>query len=122
MVPVLTRRPTEAASAEEMDMKVEHRLTCVGADVDYGPVATLQTSLTGNLGGGEVAVADDLRITGLGFFETGEVALGDDQHVGRSLRVNVLKGNDLVVLIYLFGGNFTRDDLAEQAISHGGIV
>ncbi len=42
--------------------------------------------------------------------------LGYDQDVGRSLRINVVKGNGEVVFMDGPGGNLFRDDSAENAV------
>ena len=44
--------------------------------------------------------------------------LGDDQDVGRRLGVDVVEGEDLVVLVGDLGGDLARHDLAEEA-GHG---
>ena len=40
----------------------------------------LEFALAGDLGGGEMAAADNFRIFSLRFFESGEVFLGDDEN------------------------------------------
>lgn len=47
--------------------------------------------------------------------------LGDDEDVGGGLRVDVFEGEDVVVLVDFFGGNFPCDDAAEEAVGIGHI-
>lgn len=112
----LSRGPCEGASAEEVDVKMEHRLSGAGADVENGAVSMLNVALAGDLGGGEVAAADDFGVGGLGLLQSGEMFLGDDENVGGGLRVDVFEGEDVVVLVDFFGGNFAAEDAAEKAI------
>ena len=48
----------------------------------------------------------------------GDVLFGDDEEMDRGLGVDVVKGQQLVVLVQLVGGHFPRGDLTEQAIFH----
>ena len=57
-------------------------------------------------------------ILGSEVVEAGEVASRDDQHVRRRLRIDVIEGDDAVVLVDDGCGDLTRDDLAEQAVGH----
>ena len=47
-----------------------------------------------------------------------DVPARHDQHVHRRLRVDVLEGDDAIVLIDNRRGNLAGDDLAEQAVRH----
>jgi hypothetical protein len=49
-----------------------------------------------------------------------DVPLGDDQEVERSLGVDVLEGEDLIVLVLDIGGCLAGHDAAERAVgAHG---
>ena len=100
-------------------MEVEDGLAGAGADVEDGAVAVFDVALAGDVGGGEVAAAYQFGVFGLGFFESGEVFFGDDQDVGRGLRVDVFEGEDVFVFVNLFGWNFTAEDAAEEAVGVG---
>lgn len=43
---------------------------------------------------------------------------GDDEHMHRRFGVDIQKGQHLFILIYFLGGNFSRNDLAENTILH----
>jgi hypothetical protein len=119
----LSRRPGQRASAEEVDVEVEDGLSGAGADVEDGAVALLEVALAGDVGGGEVAAADEFSVGGFGFFQTGKMFFGNDQNVRGGLRVDVFEGEDVVVLVNLFRGDFAAEDTAEEAVggrvSHG---
>jgi hypothetical protein len=102
-----------------MNVEMKHGLTGAGADVEDGAVSLLEVALAGDLGGGEVAAADDFGVGGLGFFESGKMFFGDDQDVSGGLRVDVFEGEDVVVLVDFVGGDFAAEDAAEEAIGIG---
>lgn len=107
-------------------MEVEDRLAGAGADVEDGAVALLDVALAGDVGGGEVAAADDFGVGGLGFFQSGKMFLGNDEDVCGGLWVDVFEGEDVVVLVNFLGGNFAADHAAEEAaggsVWHGVVV
>ena len=100
-------------------MEVEDGLSGAGADVEDGAVALLDVALAGDVGGGEVAAADEFSVGGIGFFQSGKMLFGDDENVRGGLRVNVFEGEDVVILVNFLGGNFAVDDAAEEAIGLG---
>jgi hypothetical protein len=44
---------------------------------------------------------------------------GDDEDVGGGLRVDVFEGEDVVVFVDFFGGDFATEDAAEEAVGIG---
>ena len=64
----LSRGPGERASAKQVDVEMEDGLPGAGADVEDGAVALLDVALAGDVGGGEVAAADQFGVGGFGFF------------------------------------------------------
>src|ERR1700738_3952236 len=106
-----------------MDVKVEDGLSGAGADVEDGTVSLLDVALGGDVGGSEVAAADEFGVGGLGLFQTGKMFFGDDENVRGGLRVDVFEGEDVLVLVDLLGGDFAAEDTAEEAVggsvSHG---
>jgi len=74
----LSRGPSQRASAEEVDVEVEDGLAGAGADVEDGAVALFDVALAGDLGGGEMAAADEFGVGGFGFFQSREMFLGND--------------------------------------------
>jgi hypothetical protein len=118
-LPDLSRRPGERASAEQVDVQVKDGLSGTGADVEDGAVALLDVALAGDVGGGEVAAADEFGVGGFGLFQAGEMFLGNDEDVRGRLRVDVFEREDVVVLINFFRGNIALDDAAEEAMGIG---
>jgi hypothetical protein len=106
-----------------MDMQMEDGLSGAKADVKYGAVSLLDIALAGDLGGGQVAAADEFGIRGLGFIQSREMFFRNNQHMCGSLRVDVLEGEDVGIFIDFLGGNLAPEEAAEKAtgsgISHG---
>lgn len=104
-------------------MEVKDRLSGAGADVEHSAVSLLDVALAGDLGGGEMAAADDFGVGGLGFFQSREMFLGNNEDVGGRLGADVFEGEDVVVFVDFLRGNFAAEDAAEKAIgrrvSHG---
>ena len=97
-------------------MQVEYGLSRTGTDVENGAVSLLDVALAGDFGGREVAATDDLGVFGLRFLESGEVLLGDHQHVRGSLRIDVLEGEGVIVHVNFFCGNLAAEDAAKKAV------
>jgi hypothetical protein len=98
---------------------VKYGLSGTGADVEDGAVSLLDVALARDLGGGEVAAADDFGVGGLGFFQSGKMFFGNDENVRGRLRFDVFEGEDVFVLVNFFGWDFAADHTAEQAIGIG---
>src|SRR5271157_2298353 len=112
----LTRRPFHVAPADKVQMQVEDRLAGLGTNVVHRSVALLDPALASEFGGDELAVADDFRVFRRGLFQASDVALGDDEHMRRSLWIDVFEDEHFVVFVDLLGGDFTGNDLAEEAV------
>ena len=96
----LARRPRHRAAAEDVQVDVEHRLAGVGVAVEDRPVAPI--GVAGSLRERRAPshhLADQAVVLGSELVEAGDVASRDDQHVRRRLRVDVLEGDDAVVLV-----------------------
>ncbi len=97
-------------------MQVEDRLSRAGTDIEDRAVSLLDVALAGYLGGGEVATADDFGVGRLGFLQSREMFLGNDEDVCGGLRVDVFESKDVIVFVNFFRGNFAAEDAAEQAV------
>ena len=100
-------------------MEVEDGLSSAGADVKDGAVSVFDMALACDVGGGEMAAADDVGVAGLSLFQSRKVALGNDEHVRRGLGFDVFEGEDVVVLVDFFRGNLVPEDAAEEAVGIG---
>jgi hypothetical protein len=101
-------------------MQVKDRLSCARADVEDGSVSLFDISLARNLGGCKMALSDQLGVVLIRFLEPGEMSFGNDQHMRGSLRLYVLKGEDVFILINFAGGNLAGNNPAEEARARGG--
>lgn len=100
-------------------MQMKYRLAGAGADVEHGAVSVFNIALAGDLSGGQVTASDQFSVFFLCLFQSGKVLLGNDEHMRRSLRLDVVKGEDVVVFIHFLRGNVTVDDAAEEAVGAG---
>jgi len=63
-----------------------------------------------------VASANCFGITGPGFVKSGEMPLGNDEHMSGRLWTDVFEGVNMVIFVNLPGGNFPGNDAAEKAV------
>ena len=61
---------------------------------------------------------DDRGIGGIHSRDRSNVRLGNDQKMGRRLRINIVKRKSLVVLIHLIGRDIPLYDLTKQTVGH----
>ena len=99
-----------------MDVKVEDGLSGTGADVEHGAVSVFDVALASDMGGGEMALSDDFGVFGLRLFQSGKMFFGNDEDMRGGLGIDVFEGEDVGVLVNLFGGNFSGNDFAEEAV------
>lgn len=104
-------------------MQVKHGLSGSGPHVQHGAVSVFNIALAGDLSGGEVAAADQFRVFRFRFLQSREMFPGNDEHMSRSLRLNVFKREDVVVFVNFLGGNLSAKNAAEKTaggwIGHG---
>src|SRR5579864_680910 len=65
-----------------------------------------------------MASSNNLCVTRFRFFQSRKVLLRNDQHMGGSLRIDVLEGIGVLVLADFFGRDFAANDFAKDAIFH----
>ena len=111
--------PREGAAAEKVDMEVEDGLSRARADVEDGAVSLLDVALAGDLRRRQMAAADQFRVFGLGLFQSGKMFFGNDENVRGGLRLDVFKGEDVIVLVNFFGGDLAANHSAEEAVGIG---
>jgi len=99
-------------------MQVKNRLPRAGTDVEHSPVAILDAALACDISGGEVAVADQFGILCRRLFQSADVLFGNHQHMGRSLRINIVKRIRVFVFVHFLGRYFPAYDSAKQTIVH----
>lgn len=64
-------------------------------------------------------LADEIIVRGRQIIERRNMTFRDYEYVQRSLRIDVLERNQVVVFMHAFGGKLPGDDFAKQA-GHGG--
>ena len=101
-------------------MQMGHGFARVRTVVEYEPVAALfEPKLFRNLSGFEHQVSEDFVILGPGFGDARNGFPGNDQNVGRRLRLDVPEGTDQIVLINNVCWNLTGDNFLEKCLAHG---
>ena len=95
-------------------MEMENGLSGAGANVEDGAVTLLDVALAGDCGCGQVTAANHFGVFGLRFFQSGEMFLGDDEHVRGRARMDVAKGRDALVPIDDGRRQLALDDALEQ--------
>jgi hypothetical protein len=98
----LSGRPTKWASAEQVDVQVEDRLSGARPDVQDCAISSFDIALASNHGRGKMTAADDFGVCAFCFFQSGKMALRNYQYVGWGLGMDVIKGEDMFVLVNLF--------------------
>jgi hypothetical protein len=100
-------------------MQMENSLARVRTHVVNRAKSMLQLAFPGDLCGYKLAIAHQFRISLGGLVNADDMLLRDNQDVRRRLRLDVFKRKSLFVFINFFSRNFSGNDLAEEALSHG---
>jgi hypothetical protein len=98
---------------------MEDRLTRTQAHVENRSVALLDVTLTSDLRRSQMAAANQVRMFAPGLLQSCKMFLGDHQDMCGCLRLNVLKGKDVLVFINFFRWNLAAKNAAEKAIAGG---
>src|SRR2546426_8157996 len=70
---------------------MEDGLACSLANVEHGAIAIFNAALAGNVRSSQMASANCIGILARSFFQPANVFFGNDQHMRRRLRIDVLK-------------------------------
>jgi hypothetical protein len=100
-------------------MQMKHRLPRAAPIVDHRAISIRERTLRGEFCGDELQVSQHRTILCGSFRKRDQMLSWADQDVRRRLRLNVLKREDLIVLVNYFGRDFFSADFAEQAVIHG---
>jgi hypothetical protein len=116
----LPRGPPERATAQDMAMQVGNGFPGVRTVVeDQAKAGFGQAEFGGNFTSFEQQMAKELLLFGPGFGDARNALFGNDQHMNWSLWFNVVKGQDVLILIHDFGGYFAVDNFFKQGLAHG---
>ncbi len=88
------------------------------ADVEHGSVAILDAALARDIGGDELAAANQFGIPRPQPPSAREHVFRNHKHVSWRLRVDIVEGVGMFVFVDFLGGNFSSNDPAEQTIVH----
>ena len=102
-------------TAEHVNVQVRHLLTAVAAGIDHRPEAAFAAHLLCQNGNKVDHFTQKCGIFGTGFGKRNDVFFRNDQKVNRSLRIDVVEGDHVVVFVDERRGDFTVSDLAEDA-------
>src|SRR5687767_8776802 len=116
---VLTRRPDQGASGEQMKVDVKDALARFAVGVEHGAVSAVAVTLLVRDGGGTSEHrADERVVLESEVVQRRNMRLRNNEDVERRLRVDVIQHDQLLVLVDRGHRNLTRDHFAEQAIAH----
>ena len=116
---VLTRRPGQGASAQDVEVQVGYRLAAVLTAVDHEAVAGIGDPLVcRDAGRRQDQAANQVRVIRGQIVQAGQVAPGDDQDVGRGLGVDVGEGQEIRIAENFPAGYFSGGDITEKTGTH----
>ena len=109
-----TWRPAQLAAPDNMAMQVGHRLARGGTVVENEPETGLaDPKVLCHLSGFEQQMAKDFVIFRRSLGDTGNRFLGNNQDMGRRLRLSISKSQHQLVFIDNRGRDLSRNDLFE---------
>lgn len=112
-------RPGKVTARKEVHMQMRHSFTGVFAMIDHESKALrlrIDSKLPGNLTRGEKHRPESCLICGFGLTETRDDLPWDDEHVNRSLRIDIVECNAVFVLVHERRGDFAVDDLLKNGL------
>jgi len=110
----LTPAASPASPANNMTVKMRHRLTRVRSVVEDQPKSIfLEPQLLGNLSRLDHQMSENLVVIRMRFGDARDRFLRNDQHMYRRLRFHVVESDYLVILVNELGRDFARDDFLE---------
>jgi hypothetical protein len=97
-----------------MQVKVPNRLSPIVATVDNGAVSVPQALLLGQLSGHDKQVPDEVLVLRIQIVERRDGLVGHDEDVRRCFRIDVPKGDALIILVENVGVDLPVDDFLEN--------
>ena len=106
-------------ASEQMEVDMENGLSGIGSRIRHDAISRLRNTLvTRDL---DARLHHPAQETGISFGKIRhrrDMPTWDHENMHRSLRIDVLERDKLVILIHGFGGNAPRDNSAEKTIAH----
>ena len=108
---------------EKVEVDMRHDLPGLGAAVDAHAIPALtETRTLPDCARGKETTPDDVDVHRRHGLDRVDVVFWQDQHVDRSLRVDVLEREHGVVLVLDVGGTLSGNDATEQAIDQSHLL
>jgi len=100
--------------SEQMEVDVEDGLSGVGSRIRHDAISRLRDTLvTRNPDTRLYQLAQETGISSGEIRHRGDMPTWDHEHMNRSLGIDVLEGDKLIILIHCLGRNGPLDDSAE---------
>lgn len=112
----------KCTATNQMHMQVKYRLAGLWADIQHRPVSIFNCSVAGNVGGSKVTETNQFGFFGSGFFEPGNVLFRDDQDMSWTLRVEILKRENVIIFKNFLRWHFSADNAAKKTVRHGRLL
>ena len=111
--------PRKISARKQVHVEMRNRFSGIFAMIDHEPKtlrARRDPELSGNLTGGEKHRTEGGLIRGFGLTKTRNDLPWNDEHVDRSLRLDVVERNAVLVLMHERRRNLAVDDLLENGL------
>ena len=106
-------------TAQNVEVEMIHLLSPHSSGVNDGAKALVATLIPGKPSGGGEEPAQHRLVLRPYLGQGVNVDLGNQQKMHGSKRMEIVEGQNLVVLVDFPGGNLAASDAAEDAITHG---
>jgi hypothetical protein len=98
---------------------VHHILAAIAIAINQGAIAAFgYAQIFGDLFRRQKKLTHEGSIIGYQIVEGKDMALGDDHNMHRRLRLNIPKRQHFGIIVNDVGWNFSRHDLAKNAVGH----
>ncbi len=110
------------ASAQDMKMQMKHALASMRSGVDDDTVPRLGNLLQfRDLTANQQQPSEQLSIRIVQLSHRNHMFPGNDQHMDRRLRIDIVECDHQIVLIDEGCRNSPRDDFAKETVAHGAV-
>src|SRR5450759_80513 len=110
---IATHHGRNDAATDDVNMKMKHFLPAALAGVDHSTKTIVQSLFFCQLGCQQQHIAEQGGMGIFGLHQRSQMKLGDQHEVHRRDRMDVMKGEQLIVFIHLATRNFTACDFAK---------
>src|SRR6478609_4255302 len=102
-----------------MTVQMWHGFACIRSIIkDQSKTGLIQSQFFGDLRSFEQEVTQNLVVFRLSFSDSRDRLLGNDQHMDRRLRLNILEGEYQLVFVNDAGRHLASDNFLEQGLAH----